>query len=250
MPGSRTFRTLVAFGVLSAAPACSDSPATLAYENRRPFSPPMETYGRWWTQLQACSDRTGDLDGLQWFLADYIGATTGPPTQSAKGQWTSNREITLLSGHERELGVVKHEMLHDLLRGDGQHRHPAWDVCVTVDRMPGDPAIPTGTYDYELVRTEGTTEWRFHGTLTITTVDEAMEVQGTWDVTSAGGDSRYADTITSGHWDLDAYVIGATVVGDPGWEIQNRIAGVDGEVKCRIARIGAEAAACILHGPR
>lgn len=110
--------------------------------------------------------------------------------------------------------------------------------------------FPEGETDYELVRTEGTTEWRFHGTLTITTVDEAVEVQGTWDVTSAGGDSRYADTITSGHWDLDAYVIGATVVGDPGWEIQNRIAGVDGEVKCRIARIGAEAAACILHGPR
>lgn len=233
---------LVAAIALLVGAACSDPTDALTYENRRAFSPPMETYSRWWAQLEKCSERSRDLAGIRWFLADDIG---GP-----RGQWISNREITLLTGYEDEFRVVKHEMLHDLLRGDGDHSHEAWQTCVDVDRMPGDPLIPTGTYEYELFRTMGTTEWRFEGTLTITSVTEE-EVEGTWDVVSVIGsaDSRYAEGVVSGRWDYDAYAVGARVVGDPGWEIENRIARVDGKVRCRIAMIGGDPVACIVRGP-
>lgn len=236
---------------LLVAGACSDPTDALQYENRRPFDPPMEIYSRWWSEVEQCSDRSRDLVGIRWFLADAIGLGTGPVVGTVKGQWLSNREITIRTGEQMSFDVVKHEMLHDLLRGDAFHEHEGWGTCDRREGPPGDPLIPTGVYDYALTRTLGLREWRFEGTLTITSATED-QVQGSWDVVSTNdaSDGSYAEELTSGHWDYDAYAVGARIVGEPGWQIENRIARVDGEVRCLVARIGLSAVACTLDGPR
>lgn len=211
----------------------------------------MEIYSQWWRELEKCSGRTRDLHGIRWFLADQIGSGTGHTLTTVKGQWLSNREITIKTGYEDDYKVVKHEMLHDLLRGDRTHAHESWGLCDQREGMPRDPIIPTGTYDYELFWTEGLKEWRFEGTLTITFVTE-NEVQGTWNVSSVNSttDSQFASQILSGDWDYDAYAVAAQTVGEHNFVIENRIVREDGEVKCMIALIGFNAHVCKVDGPR
>jgi hypothetical protein len=112
---------------LASLAACSD-PVHLEYQRRRPFLPPMQVYEPWWNELRACSRQTGELDGIRWFLAERIGRPM--VGESTLGEWLSNREITLRAGHEHRVEVVKHEMLHDLLRGDRDHEDEAWEACV------------------------------------------------------------------------------------------------------------------------
>ena len=71
------------------------------------------------------SGRTRDLEGIRWYLADWISGGT-----HVRGQWISNRQITILTDHEHLAWVVKHETLHDLLDGDGAHEHFGWRSCV------------------------------------------------------------------------------------------------------------------------
>lgn len=248
--GSRR-RILCAF--VAALAACSD-PVSLVYVDRRPFTPPLEIYTTWWAELEACLDRTRDFDGIRWFLADEIGQAAGPVSGSIRGQWLSNREITIKSGHEHVMVVVKHEMMHDLLRGDGGHRHELWGYCEQRGGMPAEPIIPTGTYDVEIhftVIEAGVQEWRYSGTLDVVSVTEDR-LTAVWDMTSIGGtpESTYAPQPPSAAWDYDAYAVRGQVQGATPWMIEHRIVRRDGRVICTVARIGKRLIPCWLEGPR
>lgn len=84
---------------------------------------PHPVFSILWNEVQECSGLTGDLAGISWFV------TTGFDRAETLGQWNSDREITLRIDRWTEFMVVKHEMLHDLLRGDGEHRDRSWIDC-------------------------------------------------------------------------------------------------------------------------
>lgn len=246
-------RLLLAILVASAGFSCSQlTDLSLEYVNRRPFDPPMELYAPWWNEVAKCVERSRSIAGIDWFLADQIGPTPCEycPGNTTQGQWISNREITLLAGKERKMVVVKHEMMHDLLRGDGGHEHEGWRICDRRAGMPGDPGLPLGVYDFEFRKTELLKEWRFEGTLTITSATDDV-IRGHWDVAAVASDSssHYAEGTVSGAWDYDAYQLAAQIVGEPGWEVRHRIVQVDGEVTCLLAFAGSGAGVCSLDGP-
>ncbi len=88
------------------------------------FVPPEE-YRTWWETVEACSSRSGDFELVRWFQADGI-VIRG---KVVLGFWESPHDITVVKTVKEEAFVVRHEMLHDLLRGDPDHEHRAWSRC-------------------------------------------------------------------------------------------------------------------------
>ena len=49
--------------------------------------------------------------------------------KDVNGFWESPHDITVVNTAKGNASVVRHEMLHDLLRGDRDHEHEAWSHC-------------------------------------------------------------------------------------------------------------------------
>jgi hypothetical protein len=83
-----------------------------------PFDAP-EYYAQWWRDTEACSGLTGDMSRIRWYVVpnsssfDYRGA-------SYAGYWWETHDIVLAGRAVDQQGVVRHEMLHDLL-ATGDH---------------------------------------------------------------------------------------------------------------------------------
>jgi hypothetical protein len=92
--------------------------------DKEPFSPPP-VYATWWASTEACAGRTGRFELITWYLASSI---TGDRAV-ARGRWSPPHEIVIVRGFEDDERTVRHEMLHDLLRGDAEHRSPEWSAC-------------------------------------------------------------------------------------------------------------------------
>lgn len=112
------------------------------------FAPPA-VYARWWAQAEVCSGRTGDLAAVRWFVVP--GADTIPLAGQGEvnGYWSAgSNEIVLAEHSVRDGGVVRHEMLHALLRGGGhppaefQGRCAGYVTCYGVCADAGAPYPP------------------------------------------------------------------------------------------------------------
>ena len=112
------FATLVTLG----PGACGDPPASTG-PTATPFEPPP-VYRTLWADVEACSGRVGDPDRVRWQRTDSF---PGQPLRLA--QWEPGHVITLRSDMDVALPIVAHEILHDLLGGDGEHLDPAWLEC-------------------------------------------------------------------------------------------------------------------------
>jgi len=245
--------------VLALAACSGETPLNLQYENRRLFEPPAELYSRWWSEVASCLGRGRDFEGIRWFLADEIRILHGDPSgvmpvgvSHPRGQWNSDREITIAEGYQENHRVVKHEMLHDLLEGDRDHVDPAWGLCDARDGPPGDPTLPTGTFDYRVFFTRDFQEWGFRGTMTITEATD-RKVTVVWDVESVSSElnARFRERPSKADWDYDAWVINGDITGGADGYFQHRIVLEEGRVRCVIARFGARSSApCLLEGPR
>ena len=112
------------YGLIAAVAllACAPSPVDVNF-GVVPWSPPPEYVG-WWSEVEDCSIETGDFTLIDWFLASGFAAGA-----TVVGQWSPPHSITFLRGFEVNENVVKHEMLHDLLRGDEFHDELAWLRC-------------------------------------------------------------------------------------------------------------------------
>jgi hypothetical protein len=121
------------------------------------FAPPP-IYARWWAMVESCSGLKRPLDNVQWYATP--GALLNPhnSAEPVEGYWSlaSNR-IVLASNDTVDGSVVRHEMLHALLRAAGHPRSAFLQNCGgVVDCSPQcvldggpiprpDPAIPTVT---------------------------------------------------------------------------------------------------------
>ncbi|NNM33854.1 MAG: hypothetical protein HKO53_12345 [Gemmatimonadetes bacterium] len=99
-------------------------PSALTKEGVEPYEA-LPVYPEFWSATEACSGRSGDVDLIRWFRATGISAGLG----RSQGLWEPPHDITVLRGLEEDEGTVRHEMLHDLLRGDPDHRSPTWEAC-------------------------------------------------------------------------------------------------------------------------
>ncbi len=121
VPGLRRLRRPALVLLLA---ACGDPIIEARIENRRPFDP-LPPYADLHEAVEACSGRTGPFGRIRWFLASSIVADG----RVARARWSPPHDIVIVAGYETNDRTVSHEMLHDLLDGDPDHRDTAWDDC-------------------------------------------------------------------------------------------------------------------------
>ena len=91
---------------------------------RRAMEPPP-AYTLWWPETEQCSSRSGDFGRVSWYETAFF--ADGVFTKL--GEWNSRREITIVTSAIMDRQVVRHEILHDLLGGDGDHEDRSWALC-------------------------------------------------------------------------------------------------------------------------
>ncbi|HKR07557.1 MAG TPA: hypothetical protein VJS39_00085 [Gemmatimonadaceae bacterium] len=97
------------------------------------FSPPP-VYSTWWNMTQACSQLTGSLSAVTWYSTAEVVHDIASGDVIA-GYWVagSNR-IVLNSAVMMDGGIVRHEMLHALIKHGGHPRNQFLGNCAgTVD---------------------------------------------------------------------------------------------------------------------
>lgn len=121
MSRHRSRAGLLLAGLLAVLPGCEDDPVGPVTEPVA-FDPPA-AYTVLWEEVESCAGTDGSMDGIRWFV------TTDFSRPGVLGQWSADRRIVLRVDVWNDWEVVKHEMLHDLLSGDGDHADPAWAAC-------------------------------------------------------------------------------------------------------------------------
>jgi hypothetical protein len=82
-----------------------------------PLEPPAP-YRLWWDLTQQCSGLTGEFSQVRW----YVLPGAGELPSGHHGYWYgAGNRIVLAEAHVLAGGLVRHEMLHALLRGEGAH---------------------------------------------------------------------------------------------------------------------------------
>lgn len=124
----RTRRSLpvavLALAVLTLGPSgCEEGPTELESLRSEMQTVPF-LYKKRWKDIERCSGLEGDLDRVRWFSTPFF-----PGEPDILGQRNSRHEITIRTDHLFDLGVVGHEILHELLDGDRHHRNAAWEIC-------------------------------------------------------------------------------------------------------------------------
>jgi hypothetical protein len=114
LPAARELR------IILAAVACVEPAAPLPSNSQRFTAPPV--YQLWWSMVQACSGHTGNLAAVEWYVvpgADSI----SDGSEGVAGYWSSSdNRIVLIGSGEFNGPLVRHEMLHALVRVDGHPR--------------------------------------------------------------------------------------------------------------------------------
>lgn len=92
--------------------------------DRVPLDPPDE-YGGWWDATRQCVGQPqADFDRIRWWTATDVLVD-----QLASGLWVKDHDIYLRPEKVDGEGVVRHEMIHDLLQS-GDHDSPFYRTCV------------------------------------------------------------------------------------------------------------------------
>ena len=126
MNTDRRIRLIAAVVATLALVACSipTEGLSLAVTQRQPLVP-LQEYRGWWEIVEACSSRSGDFDLVRWYEASGI-VVRG---EVALGLWEPPHDITVVNTVKENAFIVRHEMLHDILGGDPDHKDEAWLRC-------------------------------------------------------------------------------------------------------------------------
>ena len=78
---------------------------------------PGPEYAAWYAETEACVGVDGDFERVRWF--EVPGERWWDPLreQYAIATWRSPHDIYVTTAHLDDENVVKHEVVHDLLRG-------------------------------------------------------------------------------------------------------------------------------------
>lgn len=120
---------------------CGDEP--LIPENAVPFDPP-EYYEIWWYQVENRVGLGRPERDVRWFLVPGGLFESREEGANSAGRWVPDGRIYIAEGWQTSDRTVKHEMLHEILQGDTEHRHPAFQYytdCVGSDGLPT-PCVP------------------------------------------------------------------------------------------------------------
>ena len=115
---------LFSAGVAAVSTACASlAPSALPLPaGAVPIATPA-VYREWFERTEGCSGRTGDFAAVQFYVVP--GVETFPTEDGAKvGEWISDgstHRVIIAGNYQNHEMVVRHELLHTLLRQSG---HP------------------------------------------------------------------------------------------------------------------------------
>jgi hypothetical protein len=103
--------------------------------NAERFTPPA-VYARWWAMTEACSGHSGNLGAVRWYRVP--GSQFSYRGQPAAG-YTSRYSHRIVIAEESIVQgeVVRHEMLHALLRARGHPRSQFVESCASIVACQG-----------------------------------------------------------------------------------------------------------------
>lgn len=98
--------------------------------NAQRFAPPA-IYARWWGMTDACSGACGDFSAVSWYHVPGYGFKSDG--QLVSGLWESRDNRIVIADTSLDDGsVVRHEMLHALVRGGGHPRAQFLGGCAAL----------------------------------------------------------------------------------------------------------------------
>jgi hypothetical protein len=126
--GVRVSRWLSLVAAVAGFAACRNLVDPDLPPNAEEFTPPP-VYARWWVMTEACSGLSADLSSVSWFVVPGVSTVVldGKPVQ---GYWSfaSNR-IVMAGNGKLAGGLVRHEMLHALIKARGHPRAKYLEAC-------------------------------------------------------------------------------------------------------------------------
>jgi hypothetical protein len=116
-------------------------------EGSRAWEPPA-VYREWWAATEACSGLSGDFDRVEWMIVPGESFECG--SGRCVGHWDPDHKIFIASDWTRHEMVVRHEILHELMRRSGHPNPPfgigcplTWETWLTRPQLgPAPPDEP------------------------------------------------------------------------------------------------------------
>lgn len=113
--------------VLLVLVACS-SPTTPEIPPGAVEVSPRAAYTNWWAEVMEESGIVRDISRVRWFSVPGDSWYSPRFDADIEGLWVRDGRIYIAETRRGNKNLVKHEMLHELLRGDFAHAHPLFEV--------------------------------------------------------------------------------------------------------------------------
>lgn len=91
-------------------------------------TPPPDVYATWYAETEDCVGTKGHFDQVRWFSVPGPRWWDPIREQYAIGTWRAPHDIYIAESHRLDEDVVKHETVHELLRG-GANDDPRFEAC-------------------------------------------------------------------------------------------------------------------------
>jgi hypothetical protein len=105
--------------VAAIAVACTDILAPLP-NGATPWTPPAQ-FALWWRMTESCSGTQGDFRSIKWYIVPNV-KSFDLDGQEVQGETIGTDRIVLVESMRLDGLLVRHEMLHALLRDTGHAR--------------------------------------------------------------------------------------------------------------------------------
>lgn len=122
-------RRLLALGLAATAAACYSiiDPEINLPPDASLTTPPPE-YAQWYAEVEVCAGVTGSFAQVRWFSVPHEQWWDPVFEQYTTGTWREPHDIYIASSHADNQGLVRHEIVHDLLQG-GLVYDPRFERC-------------------------------------------------------------------------------------------------------------------------
>ncbi len=116
-------------GILIGCLAISGCDSSFAPVNPRRIDPIPDAYRIWWEEVEACTGTAADLEQVTWWKIDQFWHRD---SDRWAGFWKKPHDIYIVEAYELSRGVVKHEMVHNVLQTT-DHESPLFCQCSRCD---------------------------------------------------------------------------------------------------------------------
>jgi hypothetical protein len=111
--------------------ACQEPAAPLP-PGAASFSPPA-IYREWWTLTEECSGQRGDFHSVRWYVVPDAQTLRDAQGREIDAYWEARgNRIVIANASQHSGDLVRHEMLHALIRADGHPREQFLNRCAGI----------------------------------------------------------------------------------------------------------------------